>query len=213
MNSAKKRICKIIAKLRRAYPNSRVSLKHRSPFQLLVSTILSAQCTDKRTNMVCAYLFKKHRDAESFSKARQAALEEEIYSTGFYRHKAKNIIAASRMIVSKYNGRVPRTMEELTALPGIGRKTANIVLSGAFNKAEGIAVDTHVKRLSGRLGLTDQTDPNRIEKQLLETVPRNDWLDFNYILVSHGRSICKAGKPLCCECTIKHLCPSDRCKR
>ncbi|MFH1868096.1 MAG: endonuclease III [Candidatus Omnitrophota bacterium] len=209
---AYKRVKKIIKVLRQAYPNSRVSLNSQNPFQLLVSTILSAQCTDKRTNEVCERLFKKHKNIESFAKVRQRVLEKEIYSTGFYRHKAKNVIAASKKILSTHKGRVPKTMEELTALPGVGRKTANIILSSAFRKAEGIAVDTHVKRLSGRLGLSGQSGPGKIERELLEVVPKSDWLDFNYILVNHGRNTCKARKPLCSDCVIARLCPSKQAR-
>ena len=206
-----KRVVKIIKRLKDDYPDSRVSLRHKNPFELLVSTILSAQCSDKRTNEVSQYLFKRYGTAESLAKANQAAIEKQIYSTGFYRHKAKNIIAASKKILTEYKGVVPKEMDALLTLPGVGRKTANIVLSSAFGKAEGIAVDTHVRRLAMRLGLSNSPDPDKIERRLLEIVPKRYWLDFNYILVNHGRKICKALNPLCCECVIKQLCPSNRC--
>ena len=213
MEQASKRIRKIIKTLRKEYPKSRVSLKHKSPFELLISTILAAQCTDKRVNQITPYLFKKYKGAENFAKARQTSLEKDIRSTGFYRNKAKNIIAASKKIKKDFKGKVPSTMETLTSLPGVARKTANIVLSASFNKAEGIAVDTHVKRLSGRLGLSSEKDPKKIEKNLMKIVPFKDWLDFNFILVDHGRTICNARKPLCTRCVINKLCPSEKIYR
>ncbi len=208
MKSAKKRIKRIIKILRREYPDAKTSLRHRSPFELLVSTMLSAQCTDKRVNEITPGLFKKYKDPGSFSRLKQSILEKEIHSAGFYKSKARNIIAASKKIVKEFAGRVPDTMSALTSLPGVARKTANIVLSGSFGKAEGIAVDTHLKRLSQRIGLSAEKDPVRIEKDLMKIVPRGDWLDFNYLLVSHGRKICGARKALCAECAIRRLCPS-----
>ena len=209
----KKRVTNIISRLRREYPQARVSLKYKNPFELLVSTILSAQCTDLRANEVSRYLFKKYKNPKGFASARISVLEKEIYSTGFYRAKAKNIINASKRLLTHYKGSVPKSMKELITLAGVGRKTANIILSSAFKKREGIAVDTHVKRLSKRLGLTSHTDPNKIEQDLLKIIPHKDWLDVNYILVTHGRRICNARKPLCCDCKINKLCPSNRCKR
>ena len=208
MRPAQKRIHGIVKRLRKEYPKSRTALSYRSPFELLVSTILSAQCTDERVNMITPTLFEKYRGPNGFARAEQRVLEKEIRSTGFYRNKARNIIAASEKIVREYDGKVPDTMEELITLPGVARKTANIVLSSSFSKAQGIAVDTHVKRLSGRLGLSRQSDPNKIEEDLMDIVPRKDWLDFNYILVNHGRTICSARKPLCPKCIIRQLCPS-----
>jgi len=205
---AKERIGGIIKILRRSYPKARTSLRHRSAFELLVSTILSAQCTDARVNKITPALFKKYKTPRDFACAGQSHLEKEVRSTGFYRNKAKNIIGASKKIVREFGGKVPDEMAKLTTLPGVARKTANIVLSASFHKAEGIAVDTHVKRLSGRLGLSKHSDPVKIEKDLVKIVPHRDWLDFNYILVEHGRKTCIARKPLCGECVLNKLCPS-----
>ena len=204
------RIKGIIKILRAEYPGPRTALTHKSAFQLLVSTILSAQCTDKRVNMLTPPLFIKYKNAHDFARAKQGTLEKEIRSTGFYRNKAKNIIGASKKIVKDFGGRVPDSMQELVTLPGVARKTANIVLSSSFRKAEGIAVDTHVKRLSGRMGLSKEKTPEKIEKDLMKIVPKRDWLDFNYMMVDHGRKICMARKPLCPVCPIRKLCPSDR---
>lgn len=208
MKPAKDRVKDIISILRRAYPDSHTALRHRTPLELLVSTILSAQCTDERVNKITPPLFRKYKNAAQFANARQPMLESEIRSAGFYRNKAKNIIAASKMITGQFKGRVPDTMEELLTLPGVARKTANIVLSSSFGKAEGIAVDTHVKRLSGRLGLSKEKDPNKIERDLMGIVPKAAWLDFNYLLVNHGRAVCMARKPLCRRCPLNRLCPS-----
>ncbi|MBU1006029.1 MAG: endonuclease III [Candidatus Omnitrophica bacterium] len=208
MRTAEERVGKIIKILRKAYPKSRTALYHSSPFEILIATILSAQCTDERVNRITPGLFKKYKTVKRFAAARQSVLEQEIYSAGFYRNKAKNIIAASKMIVADFGGSVPDTMRELMMLPGVARKTANIVLSSGFKKSEGIAVDTHVKRLSGRLGFSGETDPNKIERDLLKLVPKKDWLDFNYIMVDHGRKTCNARKPLCDACLINKLCPS-----
>lgn len=202
------RIKEIIRVLRKTYPHVRTALRHDNPFQLLVSTILSAQCTDKRVNKITPSLFKKYKTISSFAKARQSELEKEIRSTGFYKNKSKNIIGASKKIVEDFRGRVPDSMEELLTLPGVARKTANIVLSSSFKKAEGIAVDTHVKRLSERIALSKERNPDKIERDLMDIVPKADWLDFNYLLVNHGRALCLARKPLCPDCSIKHLCPS-----
>lgn len=205
---ARERIGEIIKILYREYPGSKTALGHRSAFELLVSTVLSAQCTDERVNRITPSLFKKHKGPRDFARLKQSVLEKEIRSTGFYRNKAKNIIAASKKIMEEFGGKVPDAMDKLITLPGVARKTANIVLSSSFGKAEGIAVDTHVGRLSGRMGLSGKKDPNKIEKDLMEIVPREDWLDFNYLLVDHGRRICNARKPLCGECAIRRLCPS-----
>jgi endonuclease-3 len=208
MEPAKKRIGKIIARLRREYPDSRTALFHESPLQILIATILAAQCTDERVNKITPGLFEKYPTAADFAKADRAALEQEIRPTGFFRNKAKSIIGAAKTIVEDFGGEVPSTMDELLTLPGVARKTANIVLSSGFQKADGIAVDTHVRRLSGRLGLSRQTVPEKIEKDLMKIVPRTDWLDFNYMLVNHGRRVCRARKPLCPQCAIRKLCPS-----
>jgi endonuclease III len=208
MQSANRRIIKIIKILRAEYPKAKTALRHKSAFELLVSTILSAQCTDERVNKITPGLFKKYKTPLDFARLKQADLEKEIRSAGFYRNKAKNIIAASKKIIEEFGGNVPGTMDALVTLPGVARKTANIMLSSFFGKAEGIAVDTHVSRLSQRIGLSKEEDPNKIEKDLMKIVPREDWLDFNYIMVDHGRKICVARKPLCPECVINYLCPS-----
>ncbi len=210
MKSANERTVEIIKILRKTYPKSRTALYHETPLQILIATVLSAQCTDERVNKITPHLFKKYKTVLDFAKAKQPILEQEIRSTGFYRNKAKNIIAASKKMVENFEGKVPDNMAKLITLPGIARKTANIVLSSGFKKAAGIAVDTHVKRLSERMGLSKEKDPNKIEQDLMEIVPRKDWLDFNYMLVDHGRKICQARKPLCPECAIKHLCPSAK---
>ncbi|MGD2245138.1 MAG: endonuclease III [Candidatus Aminicenantes bacterium] len=208
MRSAIQRIGEIIAVLTKAYPSSRTALRFESPLQILVATILSAQCTDERVNQVTPSLFRKYRTPRDFAAADPKILEEEIKSTGFFRNKAKSIIGASKKIVEDFDGEVPDNMKDLLTLPGVARKTANIVLSSAFKKAEGIAVDTHVKRLSRRLGLSKENDPDKIEKDLVAIVPQKDWIDFNYMLVLHGRTICPSRKPRCPECQLSHLCPS-----
>jgi len=208
MKNPEDRIKPIIRILRKKYPSPRTALKHKDPFQLLVATILSAQCTDERVNKIAPGLFRKYKTISAFARANRLSFEKDIRSTGFYRNKAKNIIAASQKILRDYNGSVPDAMEELITLAGVARKTANIVLSSGFGKAEGIAVDTHVKRLSERLGLSRETNPDKIERDLILLVPKEDWLDFNYLLVNHGRVTCQARKPLCMECVINKLCPS-----
>ena len=210
MKAGRERIPEIIKLLRKAYPQGRTALHYRTPLQILIATILSAQCTDVRVNKITPGLFKKYKAARDFARAKQSVLEQEIRSTGFYRNKTKNIIAASKKIVEDFKGNVPRTMEALVSLPGVARKTANIVLYSSFKKAEGIAVDTHVKRLSRRLGLSKEDNPDKIEQDLMKIVPRKDWIDFNYILVDHGRQICNARKPLCQKCVIDRLCPSAK---
>jgi endonuclease-3 len=208
MEPVRVRVVKIIAILEKEYPHSRTALEFETPFQILVATILSAQCTDERVNKLTPALFRKYSTVEAFAKADRAELERDIRPTGFFRNKAKSIIGASAKIVGDFGGRVPETMAELVTLPGVGRKTANIVLSAGFGRAEGIAVDVHVKRLSGRLGLSRQEDPDKIEGDLLRLVPKKHWLDFNYLLVNHGRAICQARKPKCPECRLAELCPS-----
>lgn len=208
MDKAKDRIIKIIKILEKRYPASRTALAFESPLQILIATILAAQCTDARVNQITPGLFKKYPTAEAFAHADRAELEMEIRPTGFFRNKAKSIIGAAQKIVTDFGGRVPDTMAELITLPGVARKTANIVLSSGYGKAEGIAVDTHVRRLSGRLGLSKQQDPEKIEQDLLAIVPKKHWLDFNYMLVSYGRDVCQARQPRCPECVINHDCPS-----
>lgn len=208
MTANQKRAEKIIALLHREYPLTHTALDYKTPLQLLVATILSAQCTDKKVNEITPPLFQKYRAVNDFANARQEVFEQEIRQTGFFRSKAKNIIAAARKIASDFGGRVPETMEELITLPGVARKTANIVLSSAFHKAEGIAVDVHVARLAQRLGLSREKNPEKIEKNLMECIPRKEWIDFNYMMVDHGRKVCNARKPLCPECVLRLLCPS-----
>lgn len=210
MAPAKDRIGKIIRILRREYPGSRTALGFESPLQILVATILAAQCTDERVNQITPALFRKYPTAAAFAAADRAELEAEIRPTGFFRNKAKNIIGAARKIAEEFGDQVPSNMADLITLPGVARKTANIVLSSGYGIAEGIAVDTHVKRLSGRLGLSRQDDPEKIEKDLLRLVPKKDWLDFNYMLVNHGRKTCQARKPRCPDCALRHLCPSAK---
>ena len=210
MESATGRIEEIIFILSEAYSLSRTSLKHENPLQILVATILSAQCTDKKVNQITPSLFQKYQKPSDFASADKQELEAEIRPTGFFRSKAKSIINASKKIVEDFGGKVPDNMEDLIILPGVARKTANIVLSSAFKKAEGIAVDTHVRRLSQRLGLSKEKDPDKIERNLMKIVPKKYWLDFNYMLVNHGRKICMARKPLCLQCGVKHLCPSAK---
>jgi endonuclease-3 len=198
---------RIIAGLQQTYPDAHCELNFANPLQLLIATILSAQCTDKRVNMVTAELFKKYRSAEDFAEADLAELEQAIKTTGFFRNKAKNIRACCRALEEKHGGEVPRTMEELTALGGVGRKTANVVLGNAFGINVGVVVDTHVTRLANRLGLTKQTDAVKIERELMALVPREQWTLFSHWLIWHGRRRCDARKPDCAECEIKRLCP------
>jgi endonuclease III len=207
MDKVERRIQEMIQLLKKSYPRSRTALHFENPLQLLIATILSAQCTDKKVNEITPSLFEKYKSASDFSQADPRELEEEIRPTGFFRNKTKSIIEACKKIVSDFHGKIPDTMDELLTLPGVARKTANIVLSSGYNKAEGIAVDTHVKRLAGRLGLSSETNPDKIEKDLMRLVPREDWLDFNYILVNHGRAVCQAKKPDCEHCQVNHLCP------
>ena len=204
----KKRVSEIIAKLAPLYPGAKTALIYQTPFNLLVATILSAQCTDARVNIVTKDLFRKYKTVNDFADVSQSELEQDIRSTGFYRNKAKNIIASSKMLLEKYNSKVPDTMEELITLPGVARKTANVVLSEAYNKVEGIAVDTHVARLSQRLGLSAQNDPNKIEKDLMEMTKKEDWPKISNLLILHGRNICAAKKPRCSACVLGKICRS-----
>jgi endonuclease-3 len=210
MQSRKERVKRIIELLRAEYPEARTALLHRNPYELLVATILSAQCTDKRVNMVTPALFEKYPDAEALASANQADLEKIIQSTGFFRNKAKNLIACARGIIEKHSGRVPDTMGELTTLGGVGRKTANVVLGSAFGKNDGVVVDTHVNRISNKLGLTKSSDPEKIEHDLMKVVPQGDWTDFAHLLILHGRAICVARKPKCDACPVYDHCPGHR---
>jgi endonuclease-3 len=203
----KARLKKIIAALDRTYPGAHCELNHADPLQLLIATILSAQCTDKRVNIVTKELFKKYRSASDYANAPLAELEQAVKTTGFFRNKAKNIQACCRKLVEHHNGRVPRTMEELTQLDGVGRKTANVVLGNAFDINVGVVVDTHVARLSRRLGLTRQKTPEKIESELMAFVPQKQWALFSHWLIWHGRRRCDARRPDCANCEIKRLCP------
>jgi endonuclease-3 len=203
----KKRAMKIIAALQRTYPNAHCELNFSNPLQLLVATILSAQCTDRRVNLVTAELFKKYRSAKDFADADISELENDVRSTGFYKNKAKNIKACCAALVENFGGEVPRTMDELHALAGVGRKTANVVLGNAFGINVGVVVDTHVTRLCNRLGLTKQMDAVKLEQELMRLVPQKDWTLFSHWLIWHGRRRCDARKPDCADCEIRKLCP------
>ena len=203
----KERLTKIFEKLKFVYPDAHCELTHSNALELLVATILSAQCTDKRVNMVTTELFKKYCCAEDYLKVTQEELQEDIRTTGFFRNKAKNIQGACRMIVDEFKGVFPNTMELLTKLPGVGRKTANVVLGTAFEKNEGIVVDTHVMRLSKLLGLTQSSDPEKIEQDLMALLPRTEWTLISHLLVWHGRRRCSARKPDCLHCEIQKYCP------
>ena len=202
----------IINLLRKQFPNPKTALEHKNVHQLLISTILSAQCTDKRVNIVTKELFKKYKSIKDFAKVRQTDLEKDIKSTGFYRSKAKNIIKCSKQIIEEFDGKVPAKMEDLVKLAGVGRKTANVVLGNWFGKDEGIVVDTHVTRLSNRLGLTKSENAVIIERDLIKIVPKKDWKDFSHLLISHGRKTCVARNPKCKECVLLSLCEYGRKK-
>lgn len=202
----KKRVPLLLAELDRLYPDPKCALNHENPLQLLVATILSAQCTDARVNLVTPALFARYKSATDYADADPEELEIYVKSTGFYRNKAKSIRACCRLLVEKYKGTVPGTLEELAALPGVGRKTANVLLGNAFG-VPGITVDTHVGRLSRRLGLTDRTDPVKVEFALMKLIPQSEWTRFSHQLILHGRQVCHALKPRCPECTLAKLCP------
>ncbi len=203
----KKRIKTILTRLRKAYPEAECSLTHENPLELLVSTILSAQCTDERVNLVTRSLFKKYRDAADYARVSQEALEKDIQSTGFFRNKAKSIRECCKILVEQYDGKVPNSMEALVALPGIGRKTANVILGNAFGVSDGIVVDTHVGRLARRLGLSDHKNAEKIETDLTERIPKKDWVVFSHQLIYHGRRVCKSRKPDCGACSLESVCP------
>lgn len=204
----KKRTAEIIRHLKKEYPDAHCALEHSNPFELLVATILSAQCTDARVNIVTADLFRKYRGPQDFVDVSQKQLEKDIHSTGFFRNKAKNIKAASQRLLEVYGGNIPRTMDEILTLGGVARKTANVVLGNAFGIASGVVVDTHVSRLSQRLGLTDETTPQKIERDLELLVPKRNWIMFPHWMIFHGRQICNARKPKCPECVLADICPS-----
>jgi endonuclease-3 len=208
LKNAAQRIRPIIARLRRRYPDARCALDHQDPLQLLVATILSAQCTDERVNIVTKDLFRNYRTAADYADANPEVFEQEIKSTGFFRNKTKSVLGMARALLERHRGRVPDTMEQLTALPGVGRKTANVVLGTAFGINAGVVVDTHVGRIANRLKLTRHSDPVKIEQDLMRLVPQQDWTDFSHLLIHHGRQICVARKPRCEICPVNHLCPS-----
>jgi endonuclease III len=208
MGTDPKRVAAILAGLDKAYPKATCELKHQNAFQLLIATILSAQCTDVRVNQVTQELFKKYKTPEDFAVASPPELEQEIRSTGFFRNKTKSIMGASKAIVENFDGQVPRMMEEILTLPGVARKTANVVLGTAYGIASGIVVDTHVQRLSRRLDLTRHEEPKKIEQDLMAVIPKEKWITFGHQLIWHGRRVCFARKPKCVDCNLEHLCYS-----
>ena len=200
------RVAAILAKLDEAYPNAFCELKHENAFQLLISTILSAQCTDVRVNQVTQTLYKKYPNPKAFAYATPSELEQEIRPTGFFRNKTKSVMGASKAIVEQFGGEVPRTMEEILTLPGVARKTANVVLGTAYGIASGIVVDTHVQRIANRLDLTRNEDPKKIEQDLMQVIPQEKWIKFSHQIIWHGRRVCVARKPKCMECNLEPLC-------
>ncbi|HEY8462292.1 MAG TPA: endonuclease III [Blastocatellia bacterium] len=209
----RERAGRIIRALKKAYPQAACALNHANPFELLIATILSAQCTDERVNIVTATLFRKYRRPEDYAAVAREELERDISSINFFRNKAKSIQEASRLLVEKFNGQVPQTLEDLVELPGVGRKTANVVLGSGFGIPTGVVVDTHVSRLSQRLGLTENKQPEKIEADLMELLPKKEWIDFSHRLIRHGRGICQARKPSCEKCGLETHCPSSTLKK
>ena len=209
LEDLKKRTRDVIRRLKRAYPGAKCSLNHSNPFELLIATILSAQCTDERVNIVTANLFRKYTKPEDYLKVGPRELEKDIQSTGFFRNKTKSIQGTSRVLTEQYEGEVPHTMDELLELHGVARKTANVVLGNAFDIKAGVVVDTHVTRLSHRLAFTQQKTAEKIEQDLIPIVPKKDWVIFPHLMIYHGRKVCKARNPLCAECTIEKFCPSS----
>jgi endonuclease-3 len=199
----------IIKRLKKAYPDARIALRYSNPLELLVATILSAQCTDERVNIITALLFKKYKSADDYASADIKEFESAIHSAGFFRNKAKNIIASAKLIRDNFDGKVPASMAEILTLPGVARKTANVVLGNAYNIVEGIAVDTHVIRLSNRLGMTKNTDPVKIEQDLMKIIPEKDWFNISFLLQHHGRAVCHAKKPNHGICVLKNICISS----
>jgi len=206
-STARTHAARVDRKLAQLYPDAHCSLEHHSPLELLISTILSAQCTDERVNIVTKDLFQRYRSAADYARAPQTQLEKAIKSTGFFRNKAKNIKACCQALLERHGGEVPRNLESLIVLPGVGRKTANVVLGAAFGIAVGVVVDTHVGRLSGRLGLTQSKDPIKIEQDLMRELPRQEWINFSHRMIQHGRRVCLARKPRCEICALADLCP------
>ena len=205
----RQRAAQVYEHLSGEYPDAKCALDYRSPFELAVATILSAQCTDVRVNMVTPGLFKRFPDARSLADAEQEEVEELIRSTGFFRNKARSLVRMATAVVEDHGGELPRTMKELVALPGVGRKTANVILGNAFGIDEGVVVDTHVKRLSGRLGFSPETNPDKIERDLMDLFPVGAWTMLAHLLIYHGRQVCPARRPRCNKCAVSHLCPSS----
>lgn len=208
----KARTRKIIGLLKKAHPDAKCSLNHSNPFELLIATILSAQCTDARVNIVTQDLFRKYRQPEDYLKVSEKELQRDIRTTGFFRNKTKSIQGTAKVLTDQYGGKVPETIEELLELPGVARKTANVVLGNAFGINSGVVVDTHVTRLSHRLGLSAEKTAEKIETDLISLVPKKDWVIFSHLLIAHGRAICKARNPLCDQCVIEKYCPSSYLK-
>ncbi|KAF0240575.1 MAG: endonuclease III [bacterium] len=200
----------LVARLKKHYPEAQCSLNYNTTFELLVATILSAQCTDERVNKVTAILFRKYRTINDYASVSLTELEQDIHSTGFFRNKAKNIQATAQLLLDRYQGKVPQTMAELLILPGVARKTANVILGNAFGQAVGVVVDTHVRRITQLLGLTAEESPEKIEQDLIKLIPQSDWIDFSHLLIYHGRQICKANRPQCQICPLSDLCPSSK---
>jgi len=207
--SLKEKVRKIIRLLKRAYPDAKCSLNHSNAFELLIATILSAQCTDERVNIVTADLFRKYHKPEDYLAVSPRELEKDIRTTGFFRNKTKSIQGTARVLTDSYGGQVPSTMDQLLELPGVARKTANVVLGNAFGVKSGVVVDTHVTRLSRRLGLTSEKQAEKIERDLIEIVPRRDWVIFSHLLIAHGRRVCRARNPACDACVVEKFCPSS----
>lgn len=206
--SIKNKVKKILGLLKKQYPDVRCALSHKNPLELLIATVLSAQCTDERVNKVTETLFKKYRTAKDYANASLKEFEKDIYSTGFYKNKAKNIISTCNILNKKFHGKVPKDFDELLKLPGVARKTANCVMGTGFGVPSGVVVDTHVSRVTQRLGLTKNTDPNKIEQDLMKIIPQNEWIMFSHRLIWHGRKVCDARKPQCEICMFNKLCPS-----
>jgi len=204
----KMRTAEIIRRLKKVYPDANCALNHSNAFELLIATILSAQCTDERVNIVTADLFRKYKGPADYLKVEQSELEKDIHSTGFFRNKAKSIQGTCRLVLDNFRGKIPQTMEEILTLPGVARKTGNVVLGNAFGIASGIVVDTHVGRLSQRLGLTTNENPEKIERDLIELVPKRHWVMFPHWLITHGRQVCIARRPRCRQCALADICPS-----
>lgn len=209
MKTAKERIKSLLRRLKKEYPEAGCSLRHADPLELLVATILSAQCTDKRVNEVTQTLFREYTTAEDYANADPEVFEEQIRSTGFFRNKTKSILNMAAALVERHGGEVPNSMDELVKLPGVGRKTANVVLGNAFGVDEGVVVDTHVKRICNKLQLTRNQDPEKIERDLMKIVPKKDWTLWPHLLIHHGRAVCVARKPKCEECSLVDLCPGS----